>query len=249
MGEVGKGNRKDIRNAVEAARKAEKKWAGATAHLRAQIVYYIAENLAARAEEFAERIARLTGVDAAAAADEVNRSVERLYYYAAWADKWDGAVHRVPARNVTLAMKEPVGTMGVVAPEAPSLLGFIATVIPPMALGNTVVAIPSERHPLLATDFYQVLDTSDVPGGVINIVTGPRDELTAVLAAHDNVDGIWYFGTLEGSAEVERLSAGNMKRSWVDYGRPRDWFGDDGAGEEFLRHATEIKNIWVPYGE
>jgi aldehyde dehydrogenase (NAD+) len=95
-----------------------------------------------------------------------------------------------------------------------------------------------------------VLDTSDVPGGVVNIVTGPRDELAQVLAAHDDVDGLWYFGSAEVSAEVERLSAGNMKRTWVDLGQSRDWADPRrGAGEQFLEQATQVKNIWIPYGE
>ena len=102
---------------------------------------------------------------------------------------------------------------------------------------------------MAATDHYQVLDTSDLPGGVVNIVTGLGDELARVLAAHDDVDGLWYFGSAEVSAEVERLSAGNMKRTWVDLGRSRDWTDPSAAGEEFLEQATQVKNIWVPYGE
>jgi aldehyde dehydrogenase (NAD+) len=248
VGEVGQGNRKDIRNAVEAARKALD-WSRATAHNRAQVLYYLAENLAARADEFARRLEQLGG-DPAAAAGEVARSIERIYTYAAWADKYDGRVHHTPFRNVTLAMPEPIGVMGVVCPDAPPLLGFVSTVLPAVAMGNPVVAVPSARGPLAATDLYQVLDTSDLPGGVINIVTGAPDELAAVLAAHDDVDGLWYFGTAAGSAEVERLSAGNMKRTWVDYGRGRDWTdGREAEGEEFLEQATQVKNIWVPYGE
>jgi len=130
------------------------------------------------------------------------------------------------------------------------LLGFLSTVLPAIAMGNTVVVVPSSGAPLIATDLYQVLDTSDMPGGVVNIVTGVREELAPVLAAHDDVDGVWYFGTADGSAEVERLSSGNMKRTWVDYGRGRDWTDvREGEGEEFLEQATQVKNIWVPYGE
>ena len=247
VGEVGQGNRKDIRNAVEAARAAAPKWAGATAHTRAQVLYYLAENLAARQAEFTTRIAGLCGVPEMEAATEVAASLDRIFEYAARADKYDGRVHHVPHRMVTLAMNEPIGVMGVVCPASPSLLGFLSTVLPPVAMGNAVVAIPSERWPLLATDLYQVFDTSDLPGGVINIVTGHRDELAGVLAAHDDVDGIWYWGSTEGVAAVERLSAGNMKRVWV--GHDRDWHDPaDGAGEEFLREATQVKNIWVPYG-
>jgi len=249
IGEVGRGNRKDLRNAVEAAHGAAGKWANATAHNRAQVLFYLAENLSARADEFADRIQAMAGVTASEAADEVERSIRRLFAYAAWADKWDGRVHHTPFRNVTLAMPEPLGVMGVVCPTAPSLLGFVSTVIPPVCMGNAVVAVPSQAWPLAATDFYQVLDTSDVPGGVINIVTGLRDELAPVLAAHDDVAGMWYFGPADGGAEVERLSTGNMKRTWTNDGKARDWTDDaQGEGEEFLREATHVKNIWVPYG-
>ncbi len=248
IGEVGHGNRKDIRNAVEAAHHAAG-WARATAHNRAQVLYYIAENLAARGEEFTRRLVELTG-DSSSAEREVALSIERIYSYAAWADKYDGFVHHTPFRNITLAMPEPLGTIAVVCPDLWPLLGFVSTVLPPVAMGNTVVAVPSTRAPLAATDFYQVLDTSDVPGGVLNIVTGLGDELTPVLAAHDDIDGMWYFGTAEGSTLVERLSAGNMKRTWVDYGQSRDWADPRHAsGEEFLEQATQVKNIWVPYGE
>jgi aldehyde dehydrogenase (NAD+) len=239
IGEVGHGNRKDIRNAVEAAHKAAG-WAHATAHQRAQVLYYIAENLAARAEE----LGRLVG------ADEVELAIDRIYTWAAWADKYDGLVHHTPFRNVTLAMPEPIGVLGIVCPETPSLLGLVSTMLPAIAMGNTVVVVPSSSAPLPAIDFYQVLDTSDLPGGVVNIVTGHAAELTPVIAAHDDVDGIWYFGTTEGSAEVERLSSGNMKRTWVSHGHARDWPDPrQGEGEEFLEQATQVKNIWIPYGE
>jgi aldehyde dehydrogenase (NAD+) len=248
VAEVAQGNRKDIRNAVEAAHKAAG-WARATAHQRAQVLYYIAENLAARADEFGRRLQLFTR-DPASAEREVSLTIDRIYTYAAWADKYDGAVHHTPYRNVTLAMPEPIGVLGVVAPDEWPLLGFISTVLPAVSMGNTVVAIPSSRAPLPATDLYQVLDTSDVPAGVINIVTGVSDELAQVLAAHDDVDGIWYFGNAEVSADVERLSAGNMKRTWVDLGQSRDWIDPKrGAGEEFLEQATQVKNIWIPYGE
>jgi aldehyde dehydrogenase (NAD+) len=213
------------------------------------VLYYLAENLAVRSAEFSERL-QLFADGSLPAEEEVALTIERIYTYAAWADKYDGAVHHTPYRNVTLAMPEPLGVMGIVCPETLPLLGFISTVLPPIAMGNTVVAIPSSSAPLSATDLYQVLDTSDVPDGVVNIVTGPSEDLTRVLAAHDDVDGIWCFGSAELSAEVERLSAGNMKRTWVDSGKERDWIDPKrGAGEEFLEHATQVKNIWIPYGE
>jgi len=245
--EAPQGNRKDIRNAVEAAH-AARSWASATAHTRAQVLYYLGENLAAREAEFAARLASLTGASPESAAGEVRAAIRRAFYYAAWADKYDGAVHATPFRNVTIAMNEPVGVLGLVAPVEAPLLGFLSLVLPAVAMGNTVVAVPSERWPLLATDLYQVVDTSDVPGGVFNIVTGRRQELAMVLASHDDVDGVWFFGPRDEAAEVERLSTGNMKRTWAEWDR-REW-GDDhqGQGPEFLREATQVKNIWVPYG-
>ena len=246
-GEVSRGNRKDIRNAVEAAHKA-RGWAVTTAHNRAQVLYYIAENLAERAEEFVARLSRAE--EARSARSELELSIQRLYTYAAWADKWDGHVHHTPYRNVTLAMPEALGVIGIACPDEAPLLGFVSTVAPAIAMGNRVVVLPSAGWPLAATDLYQVLETSDLPGGVVNIVTGPHDELRPVLAAHDDVEGMWHFGSAAGAEEVERLSAGNMKRTWVGYGRRRDWADAvQGEGIEFLEHATQIKNIWVPYGE
>jgi len=249
LGEVGEGNRKDIRNAVEAAFKASA-WAKADTHNRAQILYYIAENLSARAREFAETLRAMTGGSAAAAGLEVETAISRLFTYGAWADKYDGAVHSPPLRGVTLAMNEPMGIIGIACPDTKPLLGLVSLMAPAIAMGNRVVVIPSEHHPLSATDFYQVLDTSDLPGGVVNIVTGGRDELSFALAGHDQVDGVWYFGSAEGSAEIERLSARTIKRTWVNNGLERDFLdGVQGEGQEFLRHATEVKNIWIPYGE
>ena len=248
-GEVGRGNRKDIRNAVEAARHAGG-WAGRTAHNRAQILYFIAENLAVRAGELAARIASLTGESHERASEEVDLSVRRLFTYAALADKWDGQVHRTPCRNVTLAMPESLGVVGIVCPERNPLLGFVSLIAPAVAAGNTVVALPSERWPLSATDFCQVLDTSDLPGGVVNVVTGEHSELAPVLAAHDDVAGMWYFGADAGVEEVERLSTGNMKQTWTEAGLRRRWRTRiQGEGDEFLRRATQVKNIWIPYGE
>jgi aldehyde dehydrogenase (NAD+) len=247
LGEVGEGNRKDVRNAVEAARKAQPGWAKSTAHLRAQILYYTAENLAARRQELARRLRDLTGADGRA---EVELAIERLFTWAAWADKYAGTVQATPLRNFTFAVNEPLGTIGVVCPDESPLLAFLSTVGPAVAMGNTVVAVPSERWPLVATDLYQVFDTSDVPGGVINIVTGDRDALAKVLAEHDDLDGLWYFGSQEGSASVEKASTGNLKRTWVSYGVARDWADpEQGVGEELLRQAIQVKNIWVPFGE
>ena len=249
LGEVGDGNRKDIRNAVEVAHKAES-WGTNSAHNRAQILYYIAENLAVREREFVQRIIQQTGRSYAGAVREVQVALSRLFSYAAWSDKFEGSIHRPPLRGVTLAMREPVGVIGLACPDDYPLLGFVSLVAPAIAMGNTVIALPSPRAPLSATDFYQVLETSDVPAGVVNIVTGKREALGKVLAEHDDVDAMWYFGSAEGSQQVELASAGNMKRTWVNHGHERDWLDVmQGEGEEFLREATQVKNVWIPYGE
>jgi aldehyde dehydrogenase (NAD+) len=246
LGEVGDGNRKDVRNAVEAAHAALGGWSKATGHNRAQILYYIAENLAARSAELAARIDAMTGGDGGA---EVEACVRRLFTYGAWADKYDGQVHQVPLRGVALAMNEPIGVIGLAAPEDQPLLGLVSLIGPAIAVGNTVVAIPSERAPLAATDFYQVLETSDLPAGVVNIVTGAKDALAKTLAEHDDVDAVWYFGSHEGATAVELASAGNMKRTFAEW-EPRDWMSTvEGEGRDFLREATQVKNIWIPYGE
>ena len=248
IGQAGLGNRKDIRNAVEAAVKVAG-WGGATAHNRAQVLYYIAENLSARATEFAQRLGDM-GQRPKLAAAEVEASIRRIFYYAAQADKYDGRVHSTRSRNVTLAMNEPFGVMGLLCPDEAPLLGFVSLVMPAIAMGNRVVAVPSPRQPLAATDFYQVLETSDVPAGVINIATGDREELARTLAEHDEVDCLWYHGAAAGCAAVEKASAGNLKSTWTNQGRQLDWFSEmQGQGEEYLRHATQVKNIWIPYGE
>ena len=244
LGHAGLGNRKDIRNAVEAAH-AAKSWAKTTAHSRAQILFYIAENLSARATEFAGRLRDLTGKSGEA---EVEASIARLFSYAAWADKFDGAVKSVPLRGVALAMNEPCGVIGALCPDDEPLLGLISLMAPAIAMGNTCILVPSEPFPLAATDFYQVLDTSDLPAGVVNIVTGNHTELAKPLAGHRDVDAVWSFSSSNISTLIEKESAGNVKRTWVNSGQSRDWI-TEGEGRAFLRAATEVKTIWVPYGE
>ncbi|MGR3493227.1 MAG: aldehyde dehydrogenase family protein, partial [Shimia sp.] len=199
------------------------------------------ENLDARSEEFAARLKDMTGKDGKA---EVATSVERLFHWAAWADKVDGRAKPVPLRGTALAMREPVGVVGVIAPPTTPLLGLIGTAAPAIAMGNSVVAVASFPFPLAATDLYQVLETSDVPGGVFNILTGDPAELAPTLADHMNVDAVWSFAGQ--AAEIEHRAAGNLKRSWVPNGaldlmKPHS--------EQFIDAATEIKTIWIPYGE
>ncbi|HKW35020.1 MAG TPA: aldehyde dehydrogenase family protein [Candidatus Acidoferrum sp.] len=247
LGEAPLGNRKDIRNAVEAARKAEG-WGKATAHNRAQVLYYIAENLSQRREEIAERLSAVVGTKQAGA--EVSVGIERIFSYAAWSDKFDGAVHNPPFRNVSLAMKEPIGTVGVLCPADTPLLGLLSLVMPAICIGNTVVAIPSEKYPLITGDLYQVFETSDLPGGVVNIVTGRVAELLKTLAEHDDLDAIWSFTDEASSAAAKALSIGNLKQVFTNEGRAIDWFdAKQGEGRWFLDHSVQVKNIWVPYGE
>ncbi|MBI3170826.1 MAG: aldehyde dehydrogenase family protein [Chloroflexi bacterium] len=251
VGQVGDGNRKDIRDAVEAAHKARTSgWAMRHGYNRSQILYFIAENLDARNAEFVKRIVEMTGRTQKSAQAEVDASVERLFTYAAWADKYGGTVQETTLRGITVAVNEPMGVIGIACPDEMPLLGFVSLMAPAIARGNTVVMIPSQQYPLSATDFYQVLDTSDVPGGVVNIITGDCDHLTKTLVQHEDVDSVWYFGLAEGSYHVENESAANMKRTWTGYGLPRDWMSrEQGEGHEFLHEATQVKNIWVPTGE
>jgi aldehyde dehydrogenase (NAD+) len=247
LGEAPLGNRKDIRNAVEAARKAES-WANATAHNRAQVLYYCAENLAQRRADIASRLAAVVGEKQAAA--EVDLGIERIFSYAAWADKFDGAVHNPPFRNITIAMHEAIGTVGVICPNEAPLLGFLSLVMPALAMGNTVIAVPSEAYPLITGDLYQLFDTSDLPGGAVNIVTGYSSQLLKTLAEHDDVDAIWCFADEASATAAKAMSIGNLKQVWTNQGRALDWFNSKLAeGRWFLDHATQVKNIWVPYGE
>ncbi len=247
LGEAPLGNRKDIRNAVEAARKAEA-WAKATAHARAQVLYYIAENLSQRGEEIAGRLAAAVGREQAQV--EVRTGIERIFSYAAWADKYDGAVHNPPFRNIAIAMNEPIGTVGIICPAEAPLLGFLSVVMPAIAAGNTAIAVPSEAYPLITGDLYQVFETSDLPDGAVNIVTGRASELLKILAEHDDVDAIWCFGDEASGATAKALSIGNVKQVFTNEGRAIDWFdAKQGEGRWFLHHAHQVKNIWVPYGE
>jgi aldehyde dehydrogenase (NAD+) len=247
LGEAPLGNRKDIRNAVEAARKADS-WSRATAHNRAQVLYYCAENLSQRRAEIMRRLAAVVGEQQASA--EVEVGIERIFSYAAWADKFDGAVHNPPFRNIAIAMHEAVGTMAIICPREAPLLGFLSLVMPALALGNTVIAVPSETYPLITGELYQLFDTSDLPGGAVNIVTGYASQLLKTLAEHDDVDAIWSFGDEANAAAAKAMSVGNLKQVWTNEGRAIDWFDSKVAeGRWFLEHATQVKNIWVPYGE
>jgi aldehyde dehydrogenase (NAD+) len=261
LGEAPLGNRKDIRNAVEAARNASG-WAKTSAHNRAQVLYFLAENMIQRRDEIAHRLARAPRSHPSAAPHpsnvpsevqagvEVDLSIERIFTYAAWADKYEGVVHHPPGRNITIAMPEALGAIGILAPSEAPLLGLLSLVLPAIAVGNTVVAVPSDRYPLIIGDLYQLLDTSDVPAGVVNLVAGRPVELAKTLAEHDGIEAIWCFRSNEEADAVRAASIGNMKQVWTNDGHEYDWFNPAQAeGRWFLQHATQVKNIWVPYGE
>jgi aldehyde dehydrogenase (NAD+) len=247
LGEAPLGNRKDIRNAVEAARKAAS-WAKTTAHNRAQVLYYMAENLSLRGEEIARRLAAAVGE--AQALKEVAAAIERIFSYAAWADKFDGAVHNPPSRTIAIAMNEPIGTVGIICPNDSPLLGLLSLVLPILAAGNTAVVVPSETYPLIIGDLYQIFDTSDLPAGAVNLVTGYSSQLLKTIAEHDDVDAVWCFSDESSAAAAKSLSVGNLKQVFTNEGRTIDWLdAKQGEGRWFLQHATQVKNIWVPYGE
>ena len=249
VGRVGKGNRKDIRNAVEAAH-AAKSWKHASAYNRSQILYFMAENLAMREEEFANRIELQTLCNPDEALLEVRTSIEILFYFASWADKFDGRIHSVPNKKTVMALNEPLGIVGVVCPNRFPLLGFVSMVASLISMGNRCIAIPSETNPLSSTDFSQIIDTSDVPAGVINLITGVHKDLVKTVVEHDDINAIWYAGCLSQYAMVNKLSAGNLKRVWLLEKSLKCWYSQIPIyGIEFLKHSVEVKNIWIPYGE
>jgi len=247
LGEAPLGNRKDIRNAVEAARKATN-WSKMTAHNRAQVLYYIAENLSLRQEEIVRRLSAAVGD--AQAQREVAASIERVFSYAAWADKFDGAVHSPPSRTIAIAMNEPIGTVGIICANDAPLLGLLSLALPVLAAGNTAVVVPSETYPLIIGELYQIFDTSDLTDGAINLVTGRVSELLKPLAEHDDVDAVWCFADESAAAAAKSFSVENLKQVFTNEGRVVDWFDPrQGEGRWFLQHATQVKNIWLPYGE
>ena len=246
---VGSGNRKDIRNAVSAASKALS-WGSLSGHGRAQIIYFIAENLSVRESEWTERLISLCGVTKKQAEAEFDESICRLFSYAAWADKYDGAVHSAPYRGVTMALPEPIGVLAQIAPEETPLLSTISLIAPAIAMGNRVVLIPSQKYASVALELVQTFETSDVPAGVINIVSGDKQTLSEQLAGHAEVDAIWCWAEYEVLSLIESISANDLKRLWANADGDRDWVDPlQGEGLEFLRNATEVKNIWTPYGD
>ena len=247
VAQVGQANRKDVRNAVEAAKKAQPGWEKKSGFNRAQILYYIAENLEMRRDEFA---GRLEDMGSQNGAQEVDKAVERLFYWAALCDKFGGTVQETQLYGTVIKIHEPVGVIGIACPDHAPLLGFVSLFAPAVARGNSVIVVPSEKNPLPALDMYQIFDTSDLPGGVVNVLSGQKDHVIKFLTEHQNVDAVWYFGSREGSKFVEHASSVNVKRTWVNYGEAREWDNDvQGQGEEFLYHSVQAKNVWLAMGE
>lgn len=242
--DVAIGNRKDVRNAIEASESALSSWGGATAHLRAQVLYYLGENIDAERESFVKALTAFGMSDADAEA-EIDASIDRCFYYAAWADKYDGQVHGAPLRAVVYTRNEAIGSAGVVAPRESALLGLLSSTLPLLAMGNTVTVVPSDMNPLPACELYRVLEASDFPGGSFNILTGDQKELASVLANHDTVQVLWSFLGAESAEGLEKASVGNLKQTWCPMHKIA-WF--EAPHPEFLRRAVQVKNIWTPFG-
>ena len=230
--EFASGTRKDVRNAVEAARNAAPAWSAATTFNRSQILYFLAENLESNRAMLAE---------ACGSAEEVNAAVRAVFSVASRADKFDGQSHTVPMRALNYTANEPVGVVGIVCRDDNALLDLVLLASAAIAMGNTVVVIPSERNPLPAVELYRILEMSDVPAGVLNVLTGPRKDMITTLAEHDDVEAIWFFGDREAGSKVKADSISNLKQTWVAARL-------ESSIETVLRRATQVKNTWVPYG-
>ena len=230
-------SRKDIRNAIQA--QAACGWGKISGHLRAQILYYIAENLTAQATGFAARLDAMTGTTTGAS--EVDAAVDILFTYAAWADKFEGRAKSVPIRGVALAMREPVGRIAALCPDAAPLLGLVMPMAAALSTGNTITLCASQPFPLAATDFYHIIEASDVPAGAVNILTGSQADLAPHLGAHMDIDSVWCLSGEGATQAVKAKASSNIKRVWTG-AAPEDHLS-------WLDAGTEIKTIWIPYGE
>ena len=244
-----RGSRKDFRNSVVAARKAQDGWAKASAYLRGQIMYRIAEMLEGRKEQFIAEL-KLQGNARRAAEREVDACIDRLIYYAGWADKYQqifSAVNPVSSSHFNFSVLEPTGVVSLIAPDDSGLIGLISNIAPAIVGGNTCVVLASEKQPLCAVSFAEVLHASDVPAGVVNILTGFRAELTEQFASHMDVNAIAYCdGGKKVARTIQELAAENIKRAI-----PRqqvDWLSDDSASPYQIRETQEVKTTWHPIG-
>ena len=247
--DIAQANRKDVRDSVEIAAKSFAKQL--SNFNRSQILFYLAENLQQREKTFVDLLVALRGSSLVNASKEFSQSCERLFYYAAMADKFEGDVHNPPMRGLTLAMKEPLGVMTSILSDDSPLLNLVTVMGSVFSTGNTNIIVPGQKTSLIATELYQVLDTSDVPGGYVNILTAKENELNKTLSQHENIEGIWYFGADSAQrSEIVKNTTSNIKRYWCPEEKHLDWTN---ASEEFLNEflyqSTQVKNIWIPYGE
>lgn len=245
VAEVGRGNRKDIRNAVEVADAAASTWSKTTGYARAQILYFLAENME-EARGSLEHALVARGQSPAEAQAEIKAAIAAIGMAAAWADKFEGTVHPVPQRALCYTRPEALGTVGVVLPDESPLLAAAVACGAALAMGNSVVCLPSRHNPLPVLELMRIMEASDIPGGVWNVVTGELSEVLPALAEHDGVASVWCFGEESACADVEKFSVGNLKQTWCLGGKKLDWVSAPYG--EFLRRATQVKNVWVPYG-
>jgi acyl-CoA reductase-like NAD-dependent aldehyde dehydrogenase len=247
LAHAARASRKDARDAVVAARKAQPGWSGATAYNRGQVLYRVAELLQGRSAQFAHEVVRNEGLPPAKAERTVTEAIDRWVWYAGWPDKVaqvTGAANPVAGPYFNFSVPEPTGVVAVVAPAAPSLLGLVSVVAPVIATGNTVVVVASEPAPLAAVTLTEVLATSDVPGGVVNVLTGQVAELAPVLAAHMDVNAIDLTGVpVADRAALARLAAGNIKRVFA---ADDDWAAAPGPAR--MLAFLEVKTVWHPIG-
>jgi acyl-CoA reductase-like NAD-dependent aldehyde dehydrogenase len=241
--------RKDFREAVVAARSAQSSWAGKSAFNRSQILYRIAEMLEGRAAQFVEELAQ-TGLATSVARLEVEKSIDRVLYYAGWADKYQqvfSSVNPVASSHFNFSMLEPTGVVSILAPETTGLIGLVSTIAPVIVGGNTCIALASSSKPLSAVTFSEVLATSDLPGGVVNILTGQRAELIEHFASHMDVNATVYCGQdLNELATVRNKAAVNVKRA-IGYDRT-NWMSDDAQSPYLILDTQEVKTTWHPIG-
>lgn len=242
--------RKDLRNAVEAAAKAGPGWARRTAYNRSQILYRLGEMLEARSEEMIAALARFGG-DHAGAKHEVEVTIDRIIYYAGWADKYEqvlGNVNPVASPHFNFTVTEPMGIVGVIAPDAPSLLGLVSLIVPVIVSGNTVVALVSETTPYPAILFGEMLATSDLPGGVVNLLTGFRKELIPTFATHMHLRALSAAVGAEDRKALRLGAAESVKRVHVSTLSGDAWFDEAAQSLEAIRAFLEFKTTWHPIG-
>jgi acyl-CoA reductase-like NAD-dependent aldehyde dehydrogenase len=248
LAHAAQGSRKDVRDAVTAARGAVGKWSSATAYNRGQVLYRIAEMLEGRHGQFAAEVAAAEGVTARAADAQVDAAIDRWVHYAGWADKYAqivGCTNPVAGPYFNFSLPEPTGVVAVLAPQDSSLLGLVSVLAPVLTTGNTAVVVASEQRPLPAMSFAEVLATSDLPGGVVNLLTGFTAELAPWLASHRDVNALDITGAARGArAELQAAAADNVKRVYVP--RDEEWAAEPGLSR--LNAFVETKTVWHPIG-